>query len=266
MAAVRCCARIAAVWFLRAAMAERSAPTIPRWCFTVRRERFLATSSVIPFLCMRRYTWVQAILRGFLRCKKSDSFLEVAKRKIFGAWGEEMEGKGTGRRHGPCCPPARKGGPCWGRYGSRRMSRFRASTLRKVPLALNVRQRTYGTYHLRRESRAKEQSQRASKPARPVEPSSAIRYLILPSILPKCRNWLNMPINMLPDPSSIQPHGPQAFQRPNKRTHLEFEAAGSVSLALCSDSLPDWACHTVQMMTSKATWAASGAQRTVSRA
>ena len=143
MAAVRCCARIAAVWFLRAAMAERSAPTIPRWCFTVRRERFLATSSVIPFLCMRRYTWVQAILRGFLRCKKSDSFLEVAKRKIFGAWGEEMEGKGTGRRHGPCCPPARKGGPCWGRYGSRRMSRFRASTLHKVPSAFNVQQRMY---------------------------------------------------------------------------------------------------------------------------
>lgn len=62
-------------------MVARSAPTIPRWCFTVRRERFLATSSVIPFLCIRRKTCVQAILRGFFRCMNNDAFLEDAKRK-----------------------------------------------------------------------------------------------------------------------------------------------------------------------------------------
>ena len=81
IAAIRACVRMAAVWFRLAAIAARSAPTIPRWCLTVRRERFLATSSVIPFLCMRRYTCVQAILRGFLRWRKREAFLELAKRK-----------------------------------------------------------------------------------------------------------------------------------------------------------------------------------------
>jgi len=46
--------RAAAVWFRRAVIAAKSAPTIPRWCLTVLRERFLATSSVNPFLCMWR--------------------------------------------------------------------------------------------------------------------------------------------------------------------------------------------------------------------
>src|SRR5579859_622962 len=76
----RCCCRTAAVWFRLAEIAAKSAPTIPRWCFTVFRDRFLATSSVIPFLCMRRYTCVQEILRGFLRWRNSDEFLELAKR------------------------------------------------------------------------------------------------------------------------------------------------------------------------------------------
>jgi hypothetical protein len=81
MAASRCCDRTAAVWFRLAAIAARSAPTIPRWCLTVFRERFLATSSVIPFLCMRRYTCVHAIFRGFLRWRKREAVLEVEKRK-----------------------------------------------------------------------------------------------------------------------------------------------------------------------------------------
>lgn len=83
IAEVRWAARIWADWFRRAAMAARSAPTMPRWCFTVLRDRFLATSSVIPFLCMRLKTTVQAILRGFLRCRKRDSVLEVENRKIY---------------------------------------------------------------------------------------------------------------------------------------------------------------------------------------
>ena len=54
MAAVRSLLRTSEAWFRLAVMKFRSAPTIPRWCFTVRRERFLATSSVIPFLCILR--------------------------------------------------------------------------------------------------------------------------------------------------------------------------------------------------------------------
>lgn len=82
MALARRAARAVEVWFRRSAMVFKSAPTMPRWCLTVLRERFLATSSVMPFLCMRRYTTVQAILRGFLRWRKRDSDLEVEKRKI----------------------------------------------------------------------------------------------------------------------------------------------------------------------------------------
>ena len=62
-----------------ARMADASAPTTPRWCLTVLRERFLATSSETPFLLTRRKTVVHAILRGFLRCRKSDSSFEVTK-------------------------------------------------------------------------------------------------------------------------------------------------------------------------------------------
>ena len=91
MAARRCCVRTAAVWLRRAAMVARSAPTMPRWCFTVLRERFLATSYVMPFLCMRRYTTVHAILRGFLRCRKSDAFFELAKRNTCGQPGGQWE-------------------------------------------------------------------------------------------------------------------------------------------------------------------------------
>jgi hypothetical protein len=52
IAAIRCCVLTAAVRFLFAAIAAKSAPTIPCWCFTVRREYRFATSSVIPFLLM----------------------------------------------------------------------------------------------------------------------------------------------------------------------------------------------------------------------
>lgn len=78
----RCASRTSGFWFLFARMLERSAPTIPRWCLTVLRERFFATSSVTPFLLTRRNTTVHAILRGFFRWRKSDSSLEVTNRNV----------------------------------------------------------------------------------------------------------------------------------------------------------------------------------------
>jgi hypothetical protein len=71
----------AGFWFRLERIVARSAPTMPRWCLTALRLRFFATSSVIPFLWARRYTTVQAILRGFLRWWKSDSSLDEMKRK-----------------------------------------------------------------------------------------------------------------------------------------------------------------------------------------
>lgn len=50
----RCASRTSGFWFFRAKMDERSAPTIPRACLIVLRLRFLATSSVTPFLFTRR--------------------------------------------------------------------------------------------------------------------------------------------------------------------------------------------------------------------
>jgi hypothetical protein len=53
---------------------------MPRCALTVLRLRFLATSSVMPFLWERRYAWVHDSLRGFLRWRKSDASLDAAKR------------------------------------------------------------------------------------------------------------------------------------------------------------------------------------------
>jgi len=56
---------------------------MPLTCvFTFFLLLFLATSSVIPFLCIRLYTCVQAIFRGFFRCKNSDSLLALRKRNV----------------------------------------------------------------------------------------------------------------------------------------------------------------------------------------
>lgn len=51
------------------------------WCLTVFLLLFLATSSVIPFLCIRRYTTVQAIFRGFFLWRKRDSDLALMNLK-----------------------------------------------------------------------------------------------------------------------------------------------------------------------------------------
>lgn len=48
----------------------------------MRRVRFLVASSAIPFLCLRRYRTVQAILRGFLRWLKRDSDFEELKKNV----------------------------------------------------------------------------------------------------------------------------------------------------------------------------------------
>lgn len=48
IAALRALARSVSVWLRLAAIAARSAPTIPRWCLTVLRDRFLVLSSVRP--------------------------------------------------------------------------------------------------------------------------------------------------------------------------------------------------------------------------
>jgi hypothetical protein len=47
IAACLCLSLTAAVWFLFAAIAAKSAPTIPRWCFTVFRDVFFATSFLV---------------------------------------------------------------------------------------------------------------------------------------------------------------------------------------------------------------------------
>ena len=50
---------------------------MPRVNFTVRRVRFLAISSVMPFLFLRRAGAVQAMLRGlFLLWKRFSHLLE----------------------------------------------------------------------------------------------------------------------------------------------------------------------------------------------
>ena len=50
------------------------------WYLTVRREHFLATSSVMPFLCIQQKTWVQVILWGFLYWVKKKAFFEDSKQ------------------------------------------------------------------------------------------------------------------------------------------------------------------------------------------
>lgn len=99
-------------------MAERSAPTIPRWCLTFFLDLFLATSSVIPFLLTRRKTTVHAIFRGFLRWRKRDSSLEVTN--LCGGRGGNQRlvgrprdaGERRGRRGG-------RTGRSWSRNGCR---------------------------------------------------------------------------------------------------------------------------------------------------
>lgn len=63
-------------------MTSREAPTIARWCLTVFRVRFLVTSSERPFLCIRRYKMVQAILRGFFLCRNRLSLFPFENRKL----------------------------------------------------------------------------------------------------------------------------------------------------------------------------------------
>merc|ERR550525_844420 len=53
-------------WFLLAKMSLREAPTTALWNFWVLLVLFLATSSSIPFLCLRLYRTVQVIFLGFL--------------------------------------------------------------------------------------------------------------------------------------------------------------------------------------------------------
>lgn len=44
MAALRAASRASGRWLRRSLITSREAPTMARWCLTVRRERFFATS------------------------------------------------------------------------------------------------------------------------------------------------------------------------------------------------------------------------------
>ena len=124
-----CCWRTATLWFRLAAMAAISAPTIPRWCFTVLRDRFLATSSVIPFLCMRRYDTVQAILRGFLRCRKREAFLELSNRNVYNGvvtWYADA----NERWFIPCCRLGQTACPCLDKFCNQKSYRCLVSTFK----------------------------------------------------------------------------------------------------------------------------------------
>ena len=54
---------------------QKKLTSIPRVNFTTRRVRFLACSSVIPFLCLRRKGSVHEIWRGLFLLWKSASDL-----------------------------------------------------------------------------------------------------------------------------------------------------------------------------------------------
>lgn len=63
-------------------MSSREAPTIALWTLTVFRDLFLAVSSEIPFLCIRRKRTVHPIFRGFFLWRKRDSDFPLKNRKI----------------------------------------------------------------------------------------------------------------------------------------------------------------------------------------
>ena len=65
MACSRCALRTSGFWLRLAMMSPRVAPVMARWNLVVRLVRFFDTSSCRPFLCLRRYSTVQLILRGF---------------------------------------------------------------------------------------------------------------------------------------------------------------------------------------------------------
>ena len=81
MACSRWALRTSGFWFLLAKMSVSVAPVMARWNLVVRRVRFLATSSCCPFLCLRRYSTVQLILRGLRFIPKDFSHLALIKTK-----------------------------------------------------------------------------------------------------------------------------------------------------------------------------------------
>lgn len=66
IACSRCAFRTSGFMFLLARISVRDAPAIARWNFVVRRVFFLASvSPSSPFLCLRRYSTVHVVFRGF---------------------------------------------------------------------------------------------------------------------------------------------------------------------------------------------------------
>merc|ERR1719282_889119 len=61
-------------------MSSRDMPTMAFWNFVALRVRFLAISSTLPFLFMRRHAWVQRSFTGLIRWWKRESALELMKK------------------------------------------------------------------------------------------------------------------------------------------------------------------------------------------
>lgn len=65
-----------------AMMSVMEAPTMARWNFWVRRERFLVASSTMPFLCFLLYSTVHFTLRGLRFIRKERSHFLLMKVKV----------------------------------------------------------------------------------------------------------------------------------------------------------------------------------------